>query len=119
FASRGLRVVNLRFDPGDGTAQNRLLYTLVRGPARLLVFGAASWAEGLNPARWTVIRAEPATPPDPGDFDAVLVDALSPADFQAGYAARLLAAADGTGLLIVNGGQRGDTTQPQLISDWG
>lgn len=118
FASRGLRSVDLRFETAAAAVQRRLLYTLVRGPARLLVFGAAPWADALDPVRWTVVRADAATPPAPDGFDAVLIDALSPADFPPGYPGQLLRGADGTGLMIVNGGLRGSADKPQRISEW-
>jgi len=117
FVARGLEPVSLSFVT-EGNTQARTLFTLVRGPARVLVFGAAPWLDGLNPARWQIERADPQAPIAPDGRDLVVIDALSPADFAPGYADRLFAAADGTGVLIVNGPQRGALTDTQRISDW-
>lgn len=117
FANRGLQGVRLGFASGMGQ-QSKSLFTLVRGPARLLVFGAAPWADALPAARWQPERADPANPPDPAAYDLVVIDALAPAAFPADYPKTLLAAADGTGLFVINGGLRGTVDQPQIISDW-
>lgn len=117
FLQRGLQGVRLDF-VSEGAGQSRALFTLVRGPARVLVYGAAPWADSLPPARWQVERGDPARPSDPAAFDLVVIDALSPQDFTPDYPQRLLAAMDGTGLFLVNGGQRGAVDQEQVISDW-
>ncbi|MGQ0566452.1 MAG: VWA domain-containing protein [Gemmobacter sp.] len=117
FAARGLRHVRVTFETANGV-QERTLYTLVRGPARVLVYGAAPWAGGLDPARWLVTRGDPAAPADAGDFDVVVIDTLSPGDFPPGTDTALLRAAGGTGVLIVNGPMRGARDQPQRIADW-
>lgn len=117
FAGRGLRHVALDLAQGE-TRAHRVLYTLVRGPSRLLVFGAARWIEGLDPALWQVTRGDPLHPPRPSDFDAVVIDALSPKDFAPGYDQTLLEAAQTSGLLIVNGALRGAPTEVQRIGDW-
>jgi von Willebrand factor type A domain len=117
FRQRGLQGVALRFDTYAGQ-QGRALFTLVRGPARVLVFGRAPWAAALPAARWRIERADPLSPPDPANYDLVVVDALSPKDFPTDYTARLLAAADGTGLFVINGPLRGTVDQEQVISDW-
>lgn len=117
FARRGLRHVSLTFDDGE-TRQRRTLHTMVRGPARALVFGDAPWLEGLDPTRWDFERAEPSSPPDPGQFDLVVVDAVSPDAFPRGYDGALYDAAGETGLFIVNGGLRGSEEDRQLIGDW-
>lgn len=117
FVARGLEPVSLTFAT-EGNTQTQTLFTLVRGPARVLVYGAAPWADGLDPARWQIQRADPRAPVAPEGRDLVVVDALSPIDFEPGYADRLFAAAYGTGLLIVNGPQRGALTDPQRISEW-
>jgi Mg-chelatase subunit ChlD len=117
FRQRGLQGVGLRFESGAGQ-QARALFALVRGPARVLVFGQAPWADALPSLRWQVERADPTNPPDPASFDLVVIDALSPEAFPAAYPGQLLAAADGTGLFLVNGALRGAVDQEQVISDW-
>lgn len=117
FTKRGLQGVILTFDTGEGV-QERSLFTLVRGPARVLVFGTAPWADALPGDRWRVVRGTPAAPQSPDGFDLVIIDALPPAAFPPEYPQALLAAADGTGLLLVNGGLRGGVDQPQVISEW-
>lgn len=117
FLQRGLQGVSLALETA-ARRQGRSLFTLVRGPAKLLVFGQAPWAEALPQARWRVERADPKTPPDPAGFDLVVIDALAPKDFAADYPARLLASADGTGIFLVNGGLRGTVQEEQVVSDW-
>lgn len=117
FLQRGLQFVRLGFS-SEGDAQSRALFTLVRGPARVLVYGGAPWADSLPPAHWRVTRGDPRQPQDPEAFDLVVIDALSPGDFAPDYPENLLAALDGTGLFLVNGAQRGAVDQPQVISDW-
>ena len=117
FAGRGLRHVRVTYEAQNG-AQQRTLYTLVRGPARALVYGPAPWAAGLDPARWLIVRGDPQVPADAAGFDVVVIDSLSPGDFAAGFDERLLRAADGTGILIVNGPIRGARDTPQRIADW-
>lgn len=121
FEQRGLQGIVVGFGdsgPAGGARQERSLFTLVRGPVRLLVFGEAPWADGLPAARWQVERAQPTAPPAPEAFDIVVIDALSPAAFPLNYPDALLAAADGTGILLINGGLRGQVTEEQVISDW-
>ena len=117
FSNRGLQGVRVGFSSGLGQ-QSKSLFTLVRGPARLLVFGTAAWADALPAAQWQVERGTPAAPPVPAAYDLVVIDALAPSAFPADYAKTLLAAADGTGLFLINGGLRGAADQPQVISDW-
>lgn len=117
LSNRGLQGVRLGFTSDLGQ-QSKSLFTLVRGPARLLVFGAAPWADALPAARWQLERGDPAAPPDPAAYDLVVIDALAPSAFPADYTKILLAAADGTGLFWINGGLRGAVDQPQVISDW-
>jgi Mg-chelatase subunit ChlD len=117
FAARGLEPVDLSFGAGQ-RLQTRTLYTMVKGPARVLAYGEAAWLDVLDPARWQIRRAEPRAPVAPEGYDLVVIDALAPADFAAGYADHLLAAASGTGILIANGPQRGDKTEKQVITLW-
>ncbi len=117
FDRRGLQGLQIGFDTAS-VRQQRNLFTLVRGPARLLIYGPAPWADALPEARWRVERASPATPLPPADYDLVVIDGLEPQDFPPGHVDELLAAADGTGLMIVNGGLRGSVTDEQVISAW-
>lgn len=117
FASRGMRHVRLRYSDGAFT-QDRVLFTLVRGPARVLAFGPSRWLDRLPPERWIVERADAAAPPAPGDYDLVVIDGLAPDAFPAGYARALLEASPTTGLFLVNGGLRGSVEEPQVIGDW-
>jgi hypothetical protein len=117
FKARGLQYASLRFE-GAGVSQLRRLYTLVRGPARVLVFGSAPWADMLPQDRWHVTRANPQSPPSLEEFDVVVVDSLPPQAFPSGFDKTLLEASAGTGLFLVNGAMRGSEEDPQLISDW-
>ncbi|WP_177220435.1 vWA domain-containing protein [Poseidonocella sedimentorum] len=117
FAERGLQPVRLTFT-GLGGKQSRVLYTKVVGPARVLAFGDARWLDLLDPTEWNVTRGDPAAPPAPETFDIVVIDALVPEDFTAGFDRTLLSGAARTGLLIVNGGLRGSPEMPQRIADW-
>lgn len=117
FDQRGLQGLQVGFEMAD-TQQHRNLFALIRGPARLLVYGGAPWVDALPDARWRVERADPRAPKPPSDYDLVVIDALMPEEFSPGYAADLLAAADGTGLMLINGGLRGAVTDAQVISGW-
>lgn len=118
FPSRGLQHVRLSFARAGEAVQERVLYTLVRGPARVLAFGPAPWLGGLDPARYVRVDGNPDDPPDPGIFDVVVIDGLSPRDFPSGYDRSLLRVANRTGILLVNGPQRGAAEDPQVIGDW-
>lgn len=118
FPSRGIHHVRLGFTGIRGAGQERILYTLVRGPARVLAFGPARWLGGLDPARFVRVDGNPADPPDPGEFDLVVIDGLAPRDFRPGFDAALLAAANRSGILLVNGPLRGTEEDPQVIGDW-
>lgn len=119
FDARGISHVTVLFGDEGAAGQRATMYTLVRGPARVLVFGAAPWVDALSPQRYTVQRASPAEAVEAAGFDAVVIDGLSPADFAPGAADRLLgAAAGGTGLMFVNGPRRDPETEPQRIADW-
>ena len=117
FSERGLQGVTLALK-GDEGSQRRRLFTLVRGPSKLLVFGAAPWVEALPPELWQVERGDPRNPPDPAAYDVTLIDALSPQDFAPGYDELLLRKADGHGIMLINGPLRGEKTDRQRISDW-
>jgi len=117
FAGRGMRHVRVNYQAQSGV-QERTLYALVRGPARALVYGPVPWATGLDPTRWLIVRGDPQSPTDAAGFDVVVIDSLSPDDFAAGFDESLLRAADGTGILIVNGPIRGARDVPQRIADW-
>jgi Mg-chelatase subunit ChlD len=118
FPSRGVHHVRLRYHGIGGPGQERVLYTLVRGPARVLSFGPARWLEELDPTRFVRVAGDPANPPEPGEFDLVVIDGMSPDDFQTGYDDKLVAVANRTGILLVNGPLRGTAEAPQVIGDW-
>jgi len=118
FPSRGVQHVRLGFAGAGGAVQERVLYTLVRGPARVLAFGHAPWLDGLDPARFVRVDGNPGDPPEPGTFDLVVIDGLSPGDFSPGYDRSLLQVANRTGILLVNGPLRGAAENPQVIGDW-
>jgi len=118
FPSRGLHHVRLAYSGEGGADQERVLYTLVRGPARVLSFGPARWLDGLDRASFLRVAGDPANPLDPGGFDLVVIDGLSPTDFPTGYDAALLAVANRTGILLVNGPMRGNAQDRQVIGDW-
>lgn len=118
FPSRGVQHVRLGFSGAGGAEQDRVLYTLVRGPARVLAFGPAPWLGGLDPARFIRVDGNPGEPPDPGTFDLVVIDGLSPGDFPPGYDRSLLKVANRTGILLVNGPLRDAPEKPQVIGDW-
>lgn len=117
FVSRGLHHVTLRAS-SDMADQERVVYALVRGPARVLTFGDAQWLAGLDPARFRRVDGDPLDPPDPAGFDLVAIDGLSPDDFRPGFDAELLQASGRTGIFLVNGELRGAVDQPQVIGDW-
>jgi uncharacterized protein YegL len=120
FERRGLQYATLSYRGADApAAQSRRLFTLVRGPARVLILGAAPWAAGLDPARFQVERGDPFQPQPPEEYDLVILDALPPSALPRDYPDRLRAAAEtGTGLFVVNGPLRGSHEDSQLIADW-
>jgi hypothetical protein len=118
FSRRGIQYVQLAFHGDDGFVQERSLFTLVKGPAQLLVFGHAPWLDRLDPSRFMVVRGNPDAPQDPAQFDLVVLDGMAPSDLAPGYDADLLAAAERTGIMLVNGPLRGVADDPQVIGDW-
>lgn len=118
FSRRGIQHVQLAFEGDNGVVQERNLFTLVKGPAQLLAFGPAPWLDGLDPRRFTVVRGYPDAPEDPTRFDLVVLDGLAPSDLAPGYDAYLVAAAERTGILLVNGPLRGSADDRQVIGDW-
>ena len=115
---RGLQFVTLEFGPTT-TLQRAQLYTLVRGPARVLAYGDAPWLDEVDQRRFAIARRSPSDSVDLADYSAIVVDGLAPGDFVAGFADRALRTAEqGTGVMLVNGHLRGDRTEPQRIADW-
>ena len=124
FSDRGINFVSLGFKSGNIKGQKSLqqkkrLFSLVRGPAQILVFGSARWIDSADPEKFVVFRKRPGDPVDPGSFDAVVIDGLEPSQFGAGFPDQLLsAAAGGSGVFIVNGERRGSPEEPQRMADW-
>lgn len=119
FAQRGLRPVRVALEQSGGRGQVAELFTLVRGPARILALGSARWLDGLPRDRFDVVRVAPGAAPPPSGFDAVVVDALLPEELPEGYPADMLAAAaGGSGVMIVNGPRLGSAEEPQRMAAW-
>lgn len=119
FRERGLNFIDLSFDSGTGEARTAHAYTLVRGPARVLVYGDAPWVEQADKARLLIERKRPGDEVDLGIYDAIVIDALEPKDFAADMPERLFeTAAGGTGLFLVNGPLRGSREDMQRLADW-
>lgn len=119
FAQRGLRLVDLSFAASGAAPQTRSLFTLVRGPARVLAYGPSRWLDLLPPDSYVVTRADPSAPIEASAFDAVVVDSLSPTDFAPGAVDALVSAGlGGTGIFVVNGPLRGNERDKQRLSDW-
>ena len=119
FGERGLNFVTLAFDGNGRPSRPELAYTLVRGPARVLVFGDAPWVDRADPLMFLVERVAPDDPVDLAGYDAVVIDARDPSDFTPDMPQRILdAAASGAGLFIVNGPLRGSAEDMQRLSDW-
>jgi hypothetical protein len=120
FAERGLNFVGLEFSQGaEEPLRTEHVYTLVRGPARILVFGGADWLAGTDPARFLIERALPGDDVDFGTYDAIVIDGLEPGTFPRGTDQRLYeAAAGGVGLFLVNGPLRGSREDQQRLADW-
>ena len=119
FDRRGFSNLAGQFEADGQPGRSFTAFTLVRGPARLLVYGNSSWASALPPNRYSVTHARPNDSVALSDFDVVAIDALVPSDFATDFDDRMLsAAAGGTGILLINGGLRGSAEDPQRISDW-
>lgn len=120
FDMRGLQFIELRVRDDESQAETVThLYTLVRGPLRVLVYGDAPWIDGLEAAQVLVTRAEPNEPTELSSFDVVVVDALASREFRPDFVDDMRAAsAVGTGLFLINGPLRGSVEDMQLIRDW-
>lgn len=119
FAERGINFAQLGYATGDHAVVAETLFTLVRGPARVLVYGRAPWIEQVDIERFLIDRASPVDSVDPARYDVVVVDGVGPSEFSPEVPQSLLEAAiGGTGLFIVNGAQRGSIEDSQLIADW-
>ena len=119
FAERGIGHIGLTMSPSSGGEQQDHLFTLVRGPARLLTYGAAPWLETLPPDQFLIERHDPQDAVDLSPYDAIIIDGIAPDQFPTDFPGRLLnSAAGGAGLLLVNGALRGSEEEAQLIADW-
>ncbi|CUH70193.1 marine proteobacterial sortase target protein [Thalassovita autumnalis] len=117
FNSRGLHYVSALYSE-DAVTQSNTVFTMVRGPARVLAYGGAPWADLLPQERWLIERADPSAPVSPDQYDLVVLDSVTPQDFPSDYLNQLVAGLGKTSILLINGGLRGDVTDPQRISDW-
>lgn len=106
LSGRGLRHVELSIRRGKKIEQRRRLFTLLKAPPRVLVFGPAPWLELLGKAKIEAVRGDPSDPPmAPEQYDVIIVDGEPPRAFPAGYPELLAQAVAGAGrgLLIING----------------
>ena len=119
FGERGLNFVTLGFENEGRAPPAEQAYTLVRGPARVLVFGDAPWVDRADPMRFLIDRASPNDVVDLTGYDAIVIDGLEPSWFAPEMPQRLLdSAVSGMGLFIVNGSLRGTIEDMQRLSDW-
>ena len=119
FQKRGFSHLTARIETKESAGRGIAAFTMVRGPARVLVYGLATWAEGLPRERYLVTRAAPRDQVVLSDFDVLAVDGLEPTAFAPDFTAEALkAAAGGTGLFLVNGPQRGSKEDAQRMADW-
>ncbi|MEO9960163.1 MAG: VWA domain-containing protein [Nisaea sp.] len=120
FDARGLQFIELRVRNARGQVENvEHLYTLVRGPLRILVYGDAPWIDGFESAQVLVTRAEPRDATVLSEFDVIVVAALTPRAFRPDFVSDMRgASAVGTGLFLINGPLRGSVEDMQLIRDW-
>lgn len=119
FGERGLNFVTLGFENEGRAVREETLYTLVRGPARVLVFGDAPWVDRADTEMFLIDRAAPKDPLELAGFDAIVIDGLEPSQFDSEMPRRLVErAVSGVGLFIVNGPLRGTIEDMQRLSDW-
>lgn len=119
FGERGLGFTRVAFRSGEAPQSARTLFTLVRGPARILAYGDANWLSGADETRFHITRAAPGEAVELGKFDAVIVDGLRPDAFDASFPERLLARGlGGAGVFLVNGPSIGEEIDRQNVSLW-
>ncbi len=119
FTERGINHVALSYKSRAGPQREKTLFSLVRGPARVLVYGRADWLAGLPRNRFVITRADAKDPVELAQYDAVVVDGLKPSAFASDFPERLLARGlGGAGLLLVNGQRIGTALDEQNISLW-
>lgn len=120
FTGRGLRHMEVALEGEGGVLQTRRLYTLVKAPPRVLVFGSAGWANRLDPEAVRIVRASTDAPLDPELYDVILIDGIRPEAFPDGYPQRLAEAVAGAGrgVFLVNGPHRGSTEKITTIGTW-
>lgn len=123
FDQPGLRFLDLELRAGGGQRQERRFFTYVSAPPRILVVGDDHrWTQALPAAGFRVETSSPEALDDgfdPALYDAVVLHETWSDRLGADRLARLAAAArtSGTGLLLVNGPQRGDAeAQTMLMS---
>ena len=120
FSGRGLRYLEFKLRAGDGIEQTRRMFTLVKSRTRVLVFGSALWVDRLNLDKVEIIRGSSDAPPDPEQFDVILLDGVPPGVFPAGYPLRLAEAVAGAGrgVFLINGPHSESAESMTVIGAW-
>lgn len=119
FGERGLGFARVAYRSGEAPQAARTLFTLVRGPARILAYGDADWLSGADETRFHITRAAPDEAVELGKYDVVIVDGLRPDAFDTSFPERLLARGlGGAGVFLVNGPLTGEEIDRQNISLW-
>lgn len=120
FEGRGLQFADVTLTAADGRSQRRRLYTTVVGPPRLVVVGAAPWADALPRDRFEVRHVAPGEAFDPRDADVVVIDGVPAAALPPGQTRSIAQAVTdaGTGLFVVNGGRRGAVTAETVVRSY-
>lgn len=118
FEGRGLQFAQVGFAAGT-SAYSRRMVTLVKSPIRVLGLGDAGFLDVLPSDRFDVTAAA-TLPLSLADFDVVVLGAvdagqLSRPDLQS---LRDAVQASGLGLLLVNGGLRGDVREPTVTMSY-
>ncbi len=122
FQKRGLNHLTLAFDEANSNQPHiRRLYTLVKGPAKILsIAGDRRWESALPQA--SIIPATPSslTVNTPfSDYDGIVISAVAATDFDPAVLDKLASAVsdEGTGLLLINGTQF-DEEQPTVLMSY-
>ncbi len=121
FDTAGIHVLDVEMQTPRG-AQRRRFFTQVMAPPRVLCVGRdLGWTRVLDGAGLAVTAASPgAALPEPGDFDAVVLDGVAHGALGSRFRDRLHAAVSGgtTGLLLVNGAHAGSDGQPTVLNSY-
>jgi len=116
FDGRGVQYADLALEADNETFARRL-FTLVKGPVRVLALGDGNFLSALPTDRFEVVRANSSSPDDFLDYDVVVLDAVEASTLSADQQDALARgiSTGGLGLLLVNGPMQGTPEDATVI----